>query len=515
MYKSITNLFLYLLVPLAINAQAIKPCGTPSVKSDWLTAYQQRPVKAVDRTADTILYIPMVVHNGGSDEGEGHYAVTNVLDAFCTLNEDFKAANIQFYLAEDIRLLPDSKLNEHETTLAGGQLMLQYNVPNAVNSYILKDPAANCGYSLPWASLAVNKSCAAESSHTWAHEVGHYFTLPHPFLGWEGGTSYDGSEEVNYDEPAPPQVLVDYTEFKNQPFEDTLIIDTILVEKVDGSNCQIAADGFCDTSPDYLGARWQCNRNKESDFQTDPDGVRFRSDATLIMSYSSDDCTDRFTPEQIAAMRAYLQEERTDLLVTPPPLPEPITDVPQLLFPIAEETVPVNAIELAWDPVPNATRYVVQVTRVPSFPGVPGTFETDEPFLVIPDLNVGRRYRWRVRAYNFFDTCTEFSEKEAFTVGDATTAIPAIEGISSFQVFPSILNKGTAVQLSLQTQRPIAGILRLFHLSGIEVYTQSIKTQQGAPFFSIPTGEFPSGMYWVGLETEKGKHFEKIIIKSN
>jgi len=194
----------------------------------------------------------MTVHNVGNDEGILHTDVLDILDAFCTLNEDFAQANIQFYLKEGIQHINSSALNEHDSVLAGGLLMMQFDQPNTINSYIVKDAAGNAGYNLPWASSVVNKAFINGRDHVWAHEIGHQFTLPHPFFGWENGVSYDNSATFNYNDPAPEYVLADYTIFKDTLWGDTLIIDTVLVEKMDGSNCHLAADGFCDTSP----VRW-------------------------------------------------------------------------------------------------------------------------------------------------------------------------------------------------------------------------------------------------------------------
>ena len=76
------------------------------------------------------------------------------------------------------------------------------------------------------------------------------------------------------------------------------------VERVDGVNCDIAGDGFCDTPADYLNYRWNCNNQGLSNVtQTDPLGEKLKSDGSLIMSYSSDVCSYRFSEEQIAAMQ--------------------------------------------------------------------------------------------------------------------------------------------------------------------------------------------------------------------
>ena len=496
-----------------VSAQDINACGTPAIKSAWLNAYQQRTPVAF-KQEDSTLYVPMTIHNVGEDDDSGYFDVLKVLDAFCTLNEDFKAANIRFYLTADINKINNSALNQHDSLYDAGMWMQQYDIDNTVNSYLVKNPADNCGYNLPWASLAVNKSCACDDCHTWAHEVGHHFTLPHPFFGWEGGISYKDTVPPNYREAAPETVLVNYTNFKEMAYRDTLIIDTILVEKLDGSNCHEAADGFCDTPPDYLSIRWACDNNEQSPtVQTDPNGEKFRSDGTLIMSYADDGCANRFTPQQIAAMRAYLMEERPDLFTNPIVDAPLITSVPSLNYPIANESVSANAIELSWNPVEHATRYIVQVDILPSFPGSIDKMETDQTSINITDLQIGRKYYWRVRPYSFFDTCASASDTESFVVSEELTSTSTIDGLNKFEVYPSILTRGMPFKILLDTDHPIKGVINIRSISGKEIFTQKITLLNGESDIEINSIDLPNGLYFIGLETSEGHALQKLLLQ--
>ena len=511
-----TNLLLLLItcISFPIFAQDLAPCGTPIGKSPWLKAFQQRP-QLYFKQQDTLLYIPITIHSVADDDGSGHFGTANLLDALCTLNADFAAANIQFYLAGEIQLINKSDFNEHETVVEGGQYMQQYDIANTVNTYFMRNGAGNCGYNLPWASIAVSKVCAVQNKTTWAHEVGHHFTLPHTFLGWEGGVTYDGSIPLDYDSPAPEFVLYNYTNFKETLLQDTLIIDTALVEKVDGSNCHIAADGFCDTPPDYLSLRWNCNRTGISDTrQTDPNNDKFRSDGSYIMSYANPGCTSQFSSEQIAAMRAYILEERADLLMEEPPANLPITEQTNLIAPINEEAVAINTIELNWQPVENATQYIVDVSTRASFPsGLTNTYETDQTSVFPTGLRLNRTYNWRVRPYNFSATCANYSEVETFKVVEETTAVLSVDGIQSMTIYPSLLESGTPLILSLEMTQSISGQVSVIDLNGKELYKQAITYPTGIHELSISTKGFAAGLYLVGLETQKGQIFNKIIVQ--
>ncbi|MEM9992373.1 MAG: metalloprotease, partial [Bacteroidota bacterium] len=317
-------LLLGLLFPIGLFSQHThhpKPCGTVTGRSAWLKKYQQHPERFA-KNDTTLFQIPLTIHNIGTNVGTGYFKNNALLDALCTLDKDFAPVDMNFYLENPIRRIPNSDYYTHDDILEGADMMFANNLAHTLNCYFVSDPAGNCGYNLPYAGIAMNKSCAKPDDHTFAHEVGHAFKLPHPFLGWEGGIGYDNSIEHDYDDAAPERVLLNYTYFKDTLIRDTLIIDTVWVENAARTNCHFAGDGFCDTEADYLNYRWNCNNEGQSSVeQTDPTGEKFTSEASLIMSYSSDECANRFTPEQIAAMRANLLDTKSDWLYNQTPMP--------------------------------------------------------------------------------------------------------------------------------------------------------------------------------------------------
>ena len=330
-----------LSLPLLAQNDSDRPyCGTDMGVSPWLRDFQSR----IDQTPrnDDMLFLPVQVHVVGTDEGTGYLSRRGVLDASCTLNEDFLQANMQFFLANPINYINSTLYYDHDFD-AGYDMMAENNFPNAINCYIVESPAGNCGYFFPGVDgIALAKGCTQPGDHTWAHEVGHFLSLPHPFVGWEGTES-----DFDYTAPAPTS------------------IGGRAVERVDGSNCTFAADGFCDTPPDYLSFRWSCNTDSVSSVQqTDPTGATFVSDGRLFMSYSNDACTTRFSDDQIAAMRANVEEVRPELLTTPP-VPEDITlDSPEeleVLSPEEGELIGTSNVTLEWEPIANATHYIVQI----------------------------------------------------------------------------------------------------------------------------------------------------------
>jgi hypothetical protein len=467
----------------------LDPCGTSPGKSAWLSRYQQNP-EAYPKNSDSLLFVSLSVHLTADDSGVGYFPTNSVLDALCRLNADFLQANIQFYVPDaQFMYHSNAAWDNHASVLEGADMMFSSNIPNTLNTYIVTTAAGNCGYNLPYAGIALAKSCSGPASHTWAHEVGHALSLPHPFLGWEGGVSHDNSVPHNFSTPAPPFVTYNYTYFQDTLILDTLIIDTAIVELVERSNCVIAGDGFCDTGADYLASRWSCNSNGLSpQSQTDPDGVSFRSDGTLIMSYANDACQTRFSEEQILAMRAFLLDQRAPW-VNQTLTPQPVSGPPAvLLAPILGSESPFNNTVLSWSAVDNATQYLVQVSRLANF-GVTEEYITTDTLLQLNSLLNNRTYHWRVKAFNSQSFCTNWSPKETFLTTLVSADRPLLSG-NMGRITPNPVLAGQQIRISMARQD---ANISLFAASGQMISQGKYQQDTG---FNIPAS-LPAGVYYL------------------
>ena len=399
-----TNLF-------AQSKADLNPCGTPAHKSSWLQAYQEN-LESYFRGNGVTMYVPLTIHSVGNDAGSGHMRLLYILRALCTLNTDFAPSNIQFYIEGEILMHNNSYWYAHDWD-GGTEMMNEARVDNTINCYIVNDPAGNCGYAW-WNSVALAKSCITNGDHTWAHEIGHHMSLPHTFFGWEGF-------DLDYGQNAPAEV--------GTP-----------VEKVDGSNCAFAADGFCDTPPDYLNYRWGCDGNNFSlTDQHDPDGVAFNSDGTYFMSYSSDECASRFSPEQMGAMLAYLYDEEPELLENQNPL-SIIEEPSVIIYPEEEDLVSPYQLTFSWEEIAGAEAYYLQVSKFIDFGNTVynGLVSTNSITL---DLQGDKQYYWRLKAYNSYSFCSpETAISTFFTLDEQTNTTELFE--TDINVFPNLVAKG-------------------------------------------------------------------------
>ncbi len=479
-----------LCLPLLINAQ-LAPCGTQEDRVEWLREYQENP-SAYPRSNETI-YVAMKIHIVGNDEGQGHTSLDRVFKAFCALNEQFLDANIQFFIAGDFHYINNSAYYQHNFN-NGYNMMDEHNFNNLFNCYIVNDPAGNCGYSVYNRGIVLSKSCIGSGSATWAHEVGHFLSLPHTFSGWEGMDDFD------YSQQAPNFV-------GNRP-----------VERFNGSNCENAGDRFCDTPADYLNYRWNCNGDGFSTItQTDPNGEAFRSDGSLIMSYSVDNCAEmRFSDEQIAAMQANLLEDRPNLISTATPLdPIPEDAEVQYTYPALGQvlTDTISSITLEWEPIPNAQFYIVEMNPFSFFTFAVHSAVVEGNSVTFTGLESDQEYFWRIRPYSPYSTCMRFSEPASFTTGVTITSTQEVANFDDFRVFPNPTGNQQQVTLAFQAKTQENLEARISTLTGQQLQSTPVAANPGTNQVQLSLNGVSSGLYLVELIGENDRIVRKLVVK--
>lgn len=473
-------------------------CGTKEI-SPWLTDwYSTHRKNAAQRSADTAwLYAPVTVHIVGNNAGSGYFPTDQAIRAVCEMNGRFEKARIHFYLmpGDPIRYLDNTEWYSHDSD-GGRDLITTNKLPNRLNAFVVQDPNGACGYS--WLdAIVLGKNCSAAGNSTWSHEAGHHLSLPHPFFGWEGYTH-------NYAQPAPATIRGRQ------------------VEKMDQSNCYDSGDRFCDTRPDYLNYRWFCNGDREStQLQHDPDGTPFRSDATLIMGYSLDECTARFTEEQIAAMRENLRTQHVSYLQINDRLPQIADDaVVSLLSPIDSQEVQYNKVVLQWAPVENANFYSVEVSRQPNFSIISyraTVYNTTEYAYPKPMINNNVLY-WRVRAYGEDDLCqpnvnlqTGIFRTRNFNAN--VTGINELEQLLEAEIAPNPIGSALEAVFAIQSASALEVQMQIRDASGRLCSSTPVRLAAGENKVPLPTEGLQAGIYAVSLLHAKGSVTKRLAVQ--
>lgn len=472
-------------------------------KSDWLVRYQAGEFPRGEKS-NAIRYVPLNIVFTGNDDGGQRQSPRKFLESMQLLNQDFRAQNIQFYISGRIQYVNNSSYNDHNSQ-TGADLRARHRRNGHINTYFVANPNGNCGYYSPnFEGVVNNQSCTGGLDRTWAHEMGHYLSLPHTFFGWESVGSIDS---IKLDEPAPASIR----------FRGT----NIPVERVNGSNCEQAADGFCDTTPDYLMQRWGCNGAREyPDSLLDPDSTRFAVPAFNIMSYAFDQCVNGFTQDQQDAMFANLDSRRT--LIRPTTIDTFAADVADfsIISPPDRTRLPFgNPVTFQWNSVPNADFYAIEVNQNSNFEGaVAYTTVVYDTTLVLDNiLQESRLYYWRVRPVNNFTVDGEFSDIFAFRNGRGQ-APPSATIDAGFNAALTIAPNPVAGGMTLNVDAidlASNGTLdyELIDATGRQVYQRAGIVVTSRSFSErIPTAGLSAGMYFLRLRLNGKLVTRRVIV---
>ncbi len=475
-----------------IHSQPEHFCATPPERDERLNYYQQNLGNYRFLTDDT-QFIPLKIHILGRNDGTGYTSRTMVEEAFCKMNEAFQQTGIQFFIKGEINYINNTEWYSHSSFGPGSEMILTNNVPGALNSYIVDVAAGACGYYSPATDgVVLANNCLDPANHTWAHEIGHQLTLPHTFFGWEG-TTYEP------DEPTPERIW-----FRG---------GWVDVEKMDGSNCREAADGFCDTAPDYLSFRWGCSANNPLGiFLTDPLGETERVNGANIMSYSSGPCRHDFSEEQTQAMRMNILLDRPDLVDQTIEY-GPVAPEVNIIHPTQDDIVQYDDAYLKWESVPNATYYRVQVSALPIFTNLLVDEVVQDTFMQLPQLILENEHLVRIKPLSEFQPCNDFSERRAFIASELsnTELFPGTD-FKMKVVNPASLNRGVDIELKGLEESDLRSVR--IHLSDINgrLVSQLESQQFTGNKVHFETGRLAAGIYVVTLITESGGSISERVI---
>lgn len=460
---------------------------------------------------DEITFIPVKYHLIGTSNPATYPKIGNILGMHCKLNEEFEEHNIQFYINNGFNFVQSDAAYANPGD-AQPVLNLQKD-PQSMNVFIGNnatppgggaiDGGVTLGYYSPgndW--IVLRKSEANYSSGTLPHEAGHFFSLPHPFLGWDC-TSWLMYADENPGECAP----------ENAPCQGPP------VELQDGSNCETAGDLICDTPPDYnLGfGTNSCNYNGSA---CDPSGAQVEPMGNNHMGYFNNCADYQFTPMQVELMLANIADVSRvyltfDALADGGPWSkEKITSTAVLNTPADDSTTDFgNGVEFDWEPVENAQFYLLQVAQSSNMSLLLREYTDWQSGAYLSDLDNNTQYYWRVKPYNEYSACADWSEIRTFTTGSATTNVENIEGVNTFSVSPNPAQAGTILNVSVNAQNNFTADVQIVGMDGKVLQTiaaQDFRT--GANNVTLNAEDFAQGLYFVRLHNKDGVMNRKVVL---
>ncbi|KAA3637669.1 MAG: T9SS C-terminal target domain-containing protein [Bacteroidetes bacterium] len=483
-----------------------EPCGTTyDMQVEILE--RTRANKDILRTNPIMerstVWVPLRFHLVAKNDGTGAVSEQKVYDQVCELNETYAVMDLQFYLKDFNYINNTTMYSDHE----GTSFLMQSNRDNAaINIFVVQDAGGipgqseTLGYFSPnfdWLVMRIDE--IGRFKKTLSHEVGHFFSLAHPFLGWEVPNHFDPDDF--------PTNQVGVNSPQNTPNE-----------LQDGSNCDQAADLVCDTPPDYnFGFLWNtCNYTGGA---MDPTGTVVDPMEVNIMSYFLDcepadytftqDQSDLIITDLNTQARAYIRPNYT-------PTHAELTGIPDIISPAYDEAIPAyNVVQLEWTQVEGATHYFIEISRLSSFStnfwrhkeSVYGTSKT-----LYIDMEPDKNYYWRVRAVNEARTCATFSENGKFRTGTAV-AVDQLTQVNDFKILPNPVSSNEDLQFRLNVSEGFEGQISLIDITGKVV--RQLPQQffaEGQNIYTLAlNGEAP-GVYFVNINSQKGKITRKVVI---
>jgi hypothetical protein len=527
MKKVLIHLVVALFIaPLSLFAQTPTThphsCGT-SIETQQTMLYDMMESRARYPNyvaSRAVAYIPVWFHMVAKTDGTGRTNEANVAELLCEWNKIYAANGLemQFYIKGFSKIDLDALYNAPQS-FAGTNRMLTTKKTDAMNIYLVNNAGdgsnpnevvlayySNGGtYNNDWIACT-NGQVNASGAYTIAHEAGHFFTLAHTFYGWETTTPPTGCApaSVNYGG------------------------NVVAVEKAARSgatkNCDYAADGFCDTPPDYFfgfgfnGCTWNGTAK-------DPDCMPVDPDETNIMSYFLS-CLRNFSTEQKNAIttnynthvkRAYLRSGN----ITPPLTPALTT----LVAPATGSTTTYfNNINLDWSDVPNALGYQVEVSRFSSFAASKSFYLTTSelnlnatnagtslPTAPSSPPNLPTTIYWRVKTIVPYNNCNNLASG-SFQLG-LLNAVNDIAGVSNFTVSPNPLSKSQALSLQMSSEKAFDAKVKLMNITGQVVKSESRAFAAGYSEQTISVSDLSNGTYILSVESANGVLNKRIVIQ--
>ncbi|MEM8526457.1 MAG: zinc-dependent metalloprotease [Bacteroidota bacterium] len=496
--------FLGLLLASTLLAQNTFSCGMTKadtkILEKRLLRYKVQLKNGLVESRTETSFIPIVFYLIANDKGLGRVKESEVLDQLCQLNEDFISQNIQFFI-KNLKYIDDGTL--YENHYDGRDRLRQERDNGALNIFIVKDAnndssledGTTLGYYDPqrdW--LVIRKDQVNGDSIVLTHEIGHFFGLLHPYNGWD----FEPWKEAVHGNPAP-----------------TRSPSGVATELMDGSNCERSGDFLCDTPPDYFFSFGSEDCNHTTNV-LDPVGVQVDPDELNYMANFLNGCERNdyfFSGEQIEIMSMNVQDpDRSYLRNDFTPTDSGVPKIPILETPSNESTVATfNLVSFEWSEIEGATQYLFEIDRVRSFNVQPIRKVTEDPFLELSNLEAKRQYYWRVRSFNAYETCTEFSSPVSFRTGERldTTQFQQIEQL---KIFPNPTSAQNTLTVELATQRNFSATILIYDIVGRLVLEYETLISPAERFIELDINRLSTGIYIIKAITEEQEVVKQFVV---
>lgn len=492
--------FFMALIAYGVSAQI---CGTPQEPLLERTDANKAAMLPVQR--GVAKYIPVTFHLVANSAGNGRIPEESILLQIASLNEDFADQEVTFYI-DRFNYFDNEAVYANPRSGAGFTQMDLREDNNSVNIFTVNNieslgPGQTLAYFDPQGDWIVSRKGEINGvSATLAHELGHFFSLAHPFSGWD----------------CTPYTLQDYTNPVSVDF--TIPCEggggSALIELHDRSNCNTAGDRICDTPEDYnLGLFYQ-DDCAENNTIMDKNGDVIKPMTNNYMSYYSQCASYAFTATQKDLMNTdFFTPGRSYIRTGNIPNTTPVVQPVNYLFPInGEESNGTTNILLDWEDTPGANKYLVMYDRFSSFTFNPTkVIVSNSELLITDELSENVTYYWRVWPYNESQTGAGYSQTQNFRAATGT-GINEIRDITDYTLSPNPVADHLPATLTVSSGKAFQAVLEVTDASGRTLISQKVQVPSGISQHPIETNELPVGILFVVLRSDEGRLVERLLI---
>lgn len=531
MKKFILSVATATLWMFSVQAQNMSDlCGT----SDW-DKIDQRLVRNLRAIDEGILggdrmtrYIPLNLVILGKLDASGRLAESKLLENLCQLNKDYQDQGIIFYIADGkIKYVNDNNAYENQKNALGLSVLEKNRNKNAVNIYfssvVRKDPQKAddftlLGYYAPandW--LVIRNNQVNNSSGTLSHELGHFFSLKHPFSGWDSKSLADQYGNGSWNN-IPNWFKV----------PTTVAPDAVtLIECFNGSNCKTAGDRICDTPADYnFGYGWNgCTPfTKKIIGPCAQDSIKDVMEENYMAYFIG--CADyKFTQEQKNAIMAdYLSNDRLYIRPNYTPSIETVSAHAKGLIPGGSASTPETTqyydfVNFNWDDVQGADAYIIEIAENGSFTSNLKSYVTESSNYIVTNLSPGKNYYWRVLPFDKEGgSCLNIGQAERRRILTPSFTIAAkdnIESLNNWELMPNPVAVGAPLYINVDVAKAFDAKVSLYNAVGQEVKTLGIREfQEGQARLSFETSDLSQGVYFVRFQSGNNTEARRVMIQN-
>jgi hypothetical protein len=477
-------------------------CGSgnaPASTLSWIESLRANGVFdgfATEQVQNTV-FLPIKAHFIGDNQGSNRYTMAELSRNLCELNEHYRTTGIQFFLRGDVNFINSSAWYNLPDFSTAGTINNIHNVSRVINVYFCNLSGMSlCGFAnypgtgepqsaFRQGAIYLSIGCSGAGNSTWAHEMGHFLSLPHPFQTTSDAPAAAGAERV--------------TRLANE------------VAPRLPANCATAGDRFCDTPADFRPDRWNCPgiNGTVRDINND----LFNPVGRYYMSYADDACQDSFSVQQKAAMKATVTvvngQAGQRLYLTSPPIASYDTILnsqPTHLHPVNNSVNNVPNLTFRWRKVPGATMYLLRISRLFTFTGtlIEDRIVYDTTYQYTGTaINPNVDYYWSLKAINHKVTCGNYSASTAGnywkfrTVGVAGTQTLSAGGEFSFYPNPTDGANGW-INLEPPFGDGLSTLVEWFDATGRLIHSQTLEGSGAHPILNGNL-QISAGLYQIRL----------------